>query len=134
MTTSSARERTVPNWTDAEPATVVPILLDRVLLRPRPAGGPERARGPHSHELGRHPAEAWTSRPVLDQHARYKGEKQPGERTGKLDQNDAAVLYNGMIHPLLNYRIKGSIWYQGESNAGQAFADRELFPMMIQNW
>ena len=39
-----------------------------------------------------------------------------------------------MIHPLLNYRIKGAIWYQGESNAGQAFAYRELFPMMIQNW
>ena len=26
-------------------------------------------------------------------------------------------LYNAMISPLLNYSIKGAIWYQGESNA-----------------
>lgn len=26
-------------------------------------------------------------------------------------------LFNGMIHPLLPYRIAGCIWYQGESNA-----------------
>lgn len=43
-------------------------------------------------------------------------------------------LYNGMIAPLLNYRIKGVIWYQGESNAGRAVEYRELFPAMINNW
>jgi len=42
--------------------------------------------------------------------------------------------YNGMIHPILNYTIKGAIWYQGESNAGAAYKYRTLFPMMIQNW
>jgi sialate O-acetylesterase len=26
-------------------------------------------------------------------------------------------IYNAMIHPLIHYRIRGSIWYQGESNA-----------------
>ena len=39
-----------------------------------------------------------------------------------------------MIHPILNYTIKGAIWYQGESNAGQAYKYRTLFPLMIQNW
>ncbi len=29
-----------------------------------------------------------------------------------------ARLYNGMIHPLLRYRLKGVLWYQGEGNAG----------------
>jgi sialate O-acetylesterase len=28
-------------------------------------------------------------------------------------------LYNGMIHPLANFRIKGALWYQGESNGGE---------------
>lgn len=43
-------------------------------------------------------------------------------------------LYNAMIAPLLNYRIKGVIWYQGESNAGNAEAYRERFPAMITDW
>ena len=28
-----------------------------------------------------------------------------------------ARLYNGMIHPLTSYRIRGVLWYQGEANA-----------------
>lgn len=28
-----------------------------------------------------------------------------------------SILYNAMIHPLLNYKIKGCLWYQGETNA-----------------
>jgi sialate O-acetylesterase len=45
-----------------------------------------------------------------------------------------SVLYNAMIAPLLNFKIKGAIWYQGESNAGKAFEYRTLFPTMIQDW
>lgn len=43
-------------------------------------------------------------------------------------------LYNAMIAPLLNYHIKGVIWYQGESNAGRPDEYRELFSTMINNW
>ncbi len=43
-------------------------------------------------------------------------------------------LYNGMISPLINYGIKGVIWYQGESNAGRPMEYRELFPAMIADW
>lgn len=45
-----------------------------------------------------------------------------------------AELYNGMIAPLVNYTIKGAIWYQGESNTGRALQYQTLFPTMIQNW
>ncbi len=44
------------------------------------------------------------------------------------------VLYNGLVHPLIPYAIKGVIWYQGESNAGQPVEYRTLFPAMIQDW
>jgi sialate O-acetylesterase len=44
------------------------------------------------------------------------------------------VLYNGMVAPLLNYRIKGVVWYQGENNAQRAWQYRRLFPVMIKNW
>ncbi|MFC6859478.1 sialate O-acetylesterase [Zunongwangia atlantica] len=43
-------------------------------------------------------------------------------------------LYNAMIHPLLDYNIKGAIWYQGESNTGEAEKYSELFPTMIESW
>ncbi|TZF85602.1 sialate O-acetylesterase (plasmid) [Pedobacter sp. BS3] len=43
-------------------------------------------------------------------------------------------LYNGMIAPLLNYRIKGVIWYQGESNTAQPKEYYRLFPAVIANW
>ena len=43
-------------------------------------------------------------------------------------------LYNAMLAPLLPYRIKGFIWYQGESNAGRAYQYRKLFGAMINNW
>ncbi|MCU0782068.1 MAG: hypothetical protein MUF04_13350 [Akkermansiaceae bacterium] len=41
---------------------------------------------------------------------------------------DPAVLFNGMIHPLIPYGMKGVLWYQGESNAKQAEEYLTLFP------
>jgi sialate O-acetylesterase len=43
-------------------------------------------------------------------------------------------LYNAMIAPLLNFKIKGVIWYQGESNAGKPAEYKKLFPVLIHNW
>jgi sialate O-acetylesterase len=46
------------------------------------------------------------------------------------------VLYNAMIHPLLDFPIKGAIWYQGEANANgtDALRYRDLFAAMIRDW
>jgi len=44
------------------------------------------------------------------------------------------VLYNGMLHPVINYTMKGVIWYQGESNAEKATMYQTLFPAMVQSW
>jgi sialate O-acetylesterase len=106
-------------------------------------------------------AEAWTRQEYLDGHDWFKDEhpkfykalgqfvydlqnpdkKAKAEGKGKkggggnpINANSPSVLYNGMIAPILNYGIKGAIWYQGESNAGQAYKYRSLFPMMIENW
>ncbi|MGA7160850.1 MAG: sialate O-acetylesterase [Bacteroidota bacterium] len=43
-------------------------------------------------------------------------------------------LYNAMLAPLLNYRIRGVVWYQGESNAGRPLEYRTLFPALIRDW
>jgi sialate O-acetylesterase len=43
-------------------------------------------------------------------------------------------IFNGVVNPTLGYGIKGVIWYQGESNAGQAYEYADLFPFMIEQW
>jgi len=48
--------------------------------------------------------------------------------------NIPTVLYNGMLNPIINFSIKGAIWYQGESNASRAIEYRTLFPAMIKDW
>ncbi len=43
-------------------------------------------------------------------------------------------LYNGMIAPLIPVAIRGVVWYQGESNALQAYQYRKLLPALIEGW
>jgi sialate O-acetylesterase len=43
-------------------------------------------------------------------------------------------LYKGMIAPLLKYKIKGVIWYQGESNTARPLEYQKLFPALIADW
>jgi len=44
------------------------------------------------------------------------------------------LLFNAMLNPILNFSIRGALWYQGESNAGRAYQYRKAFPLMIQDW
>jgi sialate O-acetylesterase len=43
-------------------------------------------------------------------------------------------LFNGMVHPILPYAIRGVLWYQGESNVGNAGLYRTSFPLLIRDW
>jgi sialate O-acetylesterase len=45
-----------------------------------------------------------------------------------------SLLYNGMIHPIINFPIKGVIWYQGESNTYNAIEYLDLFKRWIKDW
>jgi len=56
--------------------------------------------------------------------------KPPVDRASK----KPTALFNGMIAPLMPYAIKGTIWYQGESNNFKPFEYRTLFPLLISDW
>ncbi len=45
-----------------------------------------------------------------------------------------SLLFNAMLYPLVQYTIRGAIWYQGETNAGRAYQYRTAFPLMINDW
>ncbi|WP_300724830.1 sialate O-acetylesterase [uncultured Bacteroides sp.] len=44
------------------------------------------------------------------------------------------LMYNGMLHPLENYTIKGYLWYQGESNVGKHDTYAERLKTMVELW
>ena len=39
-----------------------------------------------------------------------------------------------MIHPLVPYACRGTIWYQGEANVGNHVGYTRVFPSMIKGW
>ena len=57
----------------------------------------------------------------------------PGKITS-VDHNTPTSLYNAMIAPLIQFRIAGAIWYQGESNCYDPVLYRTLFPALVSDW
>lgn len=49
-------------------------------------------------------------------------------------QNQPTALYNAMVAPVTSYNIKGVLWYQGESNIGNAQQYDQLLPALIYDW
>jgi len=46
----------------------------------------------------------------------------------------ATGLYNGMVHGLVPFGIRGAIWYQGESNRGEGMMYYEKMKALIGGW
>ena len=64
-------------------------------------------------------------------------ESQPEPPSPDGREGQPGTLFNGMIHPLIPYAIKGALWYQGESNGGNGpDADHygPLLETMITDW
>lgn len=72
----------------------------------------------------------------------YKNWEITFERIKKAEFNQPmnqvpTALYNKMIYPILDFPIKGVLWYQGESNTSsenEAYEYRNLFKTMISQW
>ena len=77
----------------------------------------------------------WTAEEAA---AKERGEpftkRRPGPPAGSGHHQTPSALFNGMIHPLLPYALRGAIWYQGESNALRHQEYGQLFSAMITYW
>ncbi|KAM8903262.1 sialate O-acetylesterase-like [Spinachia spinachia] len=72
------------------------------------------------------PVEAWSSPRAL---------RQCGLQQTTSGPKTNSILWNAMIHPLLNMTIKGAVWYQGEANAVYHQDKYSCsFPAMIDDW
>ena len=56
------------------------------------------------------------------------------EDVKKLQQRCPTALYNGQLHPLVGYGIKGAIWYQGEDNVPRYDYYAPLLKAMVEGW
>ena len=75
--------------------------------------------------------------------ARLKSEKdkavaaklrQDAGRLAPVWSNGPHMNWNGMVAPLVGYSVRGALWYQGESNAGQPEAYKWVLGSMIKSW
>lgn len=81
---------------------------------------------------GGSPAEAFMSRESLAAFPNIK--VHDAGSTEKLSNKNATTLYNGMIHPIIGYSIRGCVWYQGETNYDRPIEYETLFPAMVSLW
>lgn len=58
----------------------------------------------------------------------------PAELAPFKSHQDPTMLYNGMIHALVGYPIRGAIWYQGESNHSEGMLYFEKKKALINGW
>ena len=76
--------------------------------------------------------EAWMDAETLRQ---FAGVRIPAKGDSiKAVSRTATTLYNGMLHPIEEYGIKGAIWYQGESNYDRPDQYGALFAAMVKQW
>lgn len=63
-----------------------------------------------------------------------KDPNNPLRTIGQINHQSPLALYNGMIHPLVPFAIRGAIWYQGESNNGEGMLYLEKMKALINGW
>lgn len=86
-----------------------------------------------SSNWGGTPAEVWTPEELVDNNTVLKEAATNNKPTAWWPVLPG-YAYNAMIAPLVNYKIAGTIWYQGESNKETASTYTELINTMVGSW
>ena len=81
---------------------------------------------------GGSPAEAWTDQKTLNKI--FEKSEIRNRHKDKAIHHNPSGLFNAMINPLIPFKIRGAIWYQGESNVGRAKNYTKLMNNMIDGW
>lgn len=83
-------------------------------------------------------AESWTKMSVMKDNPLYADVLKDFAKENVKREKDKpkvpSTLWNGMIHPILGYTVKGNIWYQGESNAIRYEKYQQVFTNLIKSW
>lgn len=78
----------------------------------------------------------WLHNDFIQQWVRERAAKNisnAGEASARHPYEPCYLYESGML-PLLQYRVKGVVWYQGESNAHNMEAHERLFKLLVDSW
>ena len=78
--------------------------------------------------------QAWMTPEALQPYSEISQKHLTDKTEVKNPHHVAAMLYNGMIHPIKNMTFKGVIWYQGESNRENPTQYEALFQDFVKDW
>lgn len=79
------------------------------------------------------PIEVWVPEPDI------RGDRLLNENAKKLKPipwgpHEPGKAFNAMIHPLIPFKIKGALWYQGEGNTGNPYFYAWAMKTLIESW
>ena len=77
--------------------------------------------------------EAWLSKETLLKHKSYDLAHLDKPHFEGSPLHTPALMYNGMLAPLKNYKFKGLLWYQGEANRNNSEEYKKLFPLFVNS-
>ena len=80
--------------------------------------------------------EGWTPRETLLGYKDIQLEKElkNGWNGAYWEYYTPMIMFNGMLHPLRHYTIKGLLWYQGEANVGKPGDYAQRLATMVNIW
>lgn len=121
----------VEGWTCLKAQEAVPELAPRMegFKKLLANYSPEKAKQQYEKQMAK-----WKEDVAKAKTAGKPAPRRPQLFDPHLAPNSPGRLYNGMIAPLAPYGIRGAIWYQGESNAGNALIYGLQMKTMISNW
>ncbi len=125
----------IESWTPPEGFAAVPALKrDYELVQ---LGDPRTASHQGRLESTLKETEKWlgdarkslSERALVPPMPSYPADLQPPH-----DVQNPTALYNGMIHALCPFALRGAIWYQGESNREEGALYTERMKALIEGW
>jgi sialate O-acetylesterase len=125
----------IESWTPPEGFAAVPALQQEYKLLQ--LGDPHAEAHQQRLEQVLHETEHWlaSAKQALVQRTNVPTmPTYPEELLPPHDLQNRTALYNGMIHPLQPFALRGAIWYQGESNASEGKLYTERMKALIGGW
>ena len=133
LTTATVQDNLLGSWRESTPETMKDFSAIGYFFAKRLREDLKDVPiGLISSNWGGTPAEIWMpaevvqNDPVLLENAR-KFNKQ------EYEPRQPGRAYNAMIHPIVGFKIAGTIWYQGESNVGTLIYD-QILAALIASW
>ena len=120
-------------WTSIEGLDAVPALKDLAADMHTKIPGSDTYRATQEKYLAEVEAWAKAAHTALEQKQAVPA-MPPQPAALPFNEGSPTALYNAMIHPLTPFALRGSIWYQGESNHNEGYGYTEKTKALLASW